>query len=97
MKGVPLHGTGPESGRKWFVDTYEQWSDCIRRESNWYDVTLIHVGGEYAPCTGRCEFTLALLGLSVTLIYVYDTSFNDEMQALAEKIQAHTREDSGRS
>lgn len=95
MKAAPVHGTGAEAGKKLFVDMYEQWSSLFRGRSNWYDVTLVHVGGEYAPYTGRCEFTLALLGLSVTVTYVYDTTFNDEMQSISEQIRAQMEARSG--
>jgi hypothetical protein len=83
-----VRGTAPkERERRFFVDFGEQWSSLLGR-CNWYDFTLIEVGGEWAPYTGRFEFQCWLLGAGFRLTYVYDHSFNDQMTSVADRIKA---------
>jgi hypothetical protein len=90
MKSKMVCGTDDEdAGRRWFVDFYEQWSGLNPFKSfAWRDFTLVNIGGEYAPYTGRFEFTACLLGLSVCVTYVYDRSFNERIVSVADEIRA---------
>ena len=93
-KDVPLQGTGQGDSTKrsgFFFEFREQWSSLVRR-CNWYDFTLIEIGGEFAPYTGRWELNLALLGLGVCLTWVYDGSFNEEMLAAVAEIKRERAE-----
>lgn len=81
----PVHGTNGEE-RRWYFDFYEQWSGLFGG-SNWYDFTLLNIEGEYAPYSGRWEFSLALLGLRVTVTYVFDHTFNRKMSAMVDEIK----------
>jgi hypothetical protein len=84
----PVKGTATgEDSQRWFVDWDEQWSGIFGR-SNWYDFTLIDIEGEYAPYSGRYEFSVALLGVRVTITYVYDTSFNESLRKTVDEIKA---------
>jgi hypothetical protein len=82
----PVKGTGSEKRTGWFFDYYEQWSGLFG-SSNWYDFTLIDIGGEYAPYSGRCELSVAVLGLRGTVTYVYSSKFNDDMHDLIDEIK----------
>ncbi len=71
MQVTPVRGTGKNEKRTgWSFSFYQQWSGLIGR-CNWYDITLIHVGGEFAPYTNRWEIELGLLGFNVNIQYVY--------------------------
>ena len=85
MKIAPLKGTGKKRTGLFF-DFREQWSSLVRH-CNWYDFTLIEIGGEFAPYTGRWDVSLALLGLSCRLTWVYDGSFNERMLECVAEIK----------
>ena len=85
MKNVPLKGTG-EKRTGFFFDFREQWSSLVRH-CNWYDFTLIEIGGEFAPYTGRWEFTLTVLGVGICLTWVYDGEFNEMMLETVAEIE----------
>lgn len=93
MKIRRLGGTVP--GKKttgWFIDFYNQWPALLNpfEKSNWYDFTLINIGGEFAPYTGRWELELALLGFKWVIQYVYDDTFNLEMdERVKECMEEH--------
>jgi hypothetical protein len=72
----------------WFFSFWEQWSAIFSRRCNWYDFTLIKIQGEYAPYSGRYELELGFLGFHVCIQYVYDDTFNKEMQQLADDIES---------
>lgn len=83
----PIRGTSKsEKTKGWFISWYNQWPGNFSRTSNWYDITLINIEGEYAPYTGRWEFGLALLGFGLNIQYVFDDSFGMEMRARLEEV-----------
>jgi hypothetical protein len=87
MSISPVHGTAlGEKEQKWFCDFSQQWTDLFGR-CNWYDITLIHLGGESCPYTGRCELVAWFFGFGFTLTYIYDHSFNDAMVGLKDRIK----------
>jgi hypothetical protein len=90
MKSYPVRGTG-EKRKRCYATFYQQWSGLIGSH-NWYDFTLVHVTGEFDPSTGRWECELGLLGLNLTLTYVYDHTFNDYMDAQVEHYTKHPEE-----
>jgi hypothetical protein len=80
MDVSPVRGTGDdEEGRRFFCTVREQWSSMFRR-TNWTDFTFVWLEVENAPYSGRCELYVGLLGVLVTLTYVYDDRFNREME-----------------
>lgn len=73
MRVTPIYGTAPDdAGKRWFFDFYEQWSGFFPPR-NWVDFTLIDLNGEWSPYKGSAEVSVALLGLRVTVTYVYDS------------------------
>lgn len=84
---VPIRGTGNEKTSGFFFDFYEQWSDLFKRQ-NWNDFTVIKIEGERALYSGRWELVLALLGLQVTIQYVFDDKFNREVTSFRDRIEA---------
>lgn len=88
MSISPVHGTSSdEKGQRFFCDFWEQWSS-LAGGCNWYDFTLIKIGGEFAPYTERWELDLALLGVGMRLTYVYGTSFNEAMEDAKSQVIA---------
>lgn len=91
-KVVPVAGSGPDDGPTgWYFDWREQWSSLFGG-CNWYDFTLIRVQGEFAPYSGRWEFDFALLGVGVTITYVYDDKFNTEIRKMVNAMDRPTPE-----
>jgi len=85
---IPVMGTDlVEKSTGWFFDFSEQWSSLIGR-CNWYDFTLIHIGGEFAPYTDRWEFDLGLLGFTARVTYVYSARFNEQMKLTKNRVVA---------
>lgn len=70
----PIVGTSGDRTLGWFCDWNHQWDSFTPRQ-NWRDFTLLHWGGEWSAITGRVEATVALLGVSATITYVYDDAF----------------------
>lgn len=70
MKFQPVLGTR-ERTVGWFVDANQQWTDLFG-SCNWYDLTLLHLGGEWNRHLGRWELTVGLLGFNLRVEYVYD-------------------------
>lgn len=85
MRIQPVEGTGVERTKGWFVGWHQQWTSLIGRY-NWHDFTFVHLEAEWERFTGRFETTVALLGFWLTITYVYDDSFNREMQRRADDI-----------
>ncbi len=84
---APVKGSGPDDGPTgWYFDWREQWSSLFGG-CNWYDFTLIKVQGEFAPYTGRWELELALLGVGVTITWVYDGTFNAQTRKLLDEMR----------
>lgn len=90
----PLRGTsGAERKQHFFFDFQEQWSSLLKPgEHNWLDFTVIRLQGEYAAYTGRWEVEVGLLGLMLTITYVFDHSFNDEMLRRVDVIKTERAE-----
>lgn len=61
-----------------FFGFHHQW-DSFTPGCNWRDFTLLHLGGEWSEMTGRVEFSVTVLGVSVELTYVYNDDFVREM------------------
>lgn len=81
-----------EKSKRFFVDFYEQWSAFFQPgRMNWIDFTIIRIQGEYARYSGRIEFEVRLLGLGLTFTYIFDTSFNDEMERRMADIDDPTK------
>lgn len=89
MSISPVHGTSDEErGKRFFFAFYEQWSAFLSLGTqNWIDFTFIKLQGEVAPYSGRVELEMALLGLHLTVTYVYDQSFNDDMRDMKGRIE----------
>jgi hypothetical protein len=86
-----VRGTAPgERRQKLFFDFGEQWS-ALLGDYNWYDFTLIDLGGEWTPSTGRFEVVVWLLGVGMRITYVYDNSFNEEMLSMREQLEAEIK------
>jgi hypothetical protein len=84
----PVRGTADgEKHTGFFFDWYEQWSSLFGG-CNWYDFTVVHLGGEFAPYTDRWEFEFALLGVGIRVQYVYTDRFSNEMQEMISDIEA---------
>jgi hypothetical protein len=75
--GYPIHGTNNSKTRGWFVDWYNQWPGLFS-DSNWYDFTVVHLTGEYAPYKSCVEVQIGLLGFCVTITYVYRPPLGEE-------------------
>lgn len=92
----PVRGTGDdERGKRFFVSFSHQWDSLNPfKRLNWRDFTLIQIGGELAGYTGRWEIYLALVGFQVTLTYVYDNAFNEDM---AERVKDILKAETGAS
>ena len=71
--------TSPIHTSRWNLDWYEQWSGFFPPK-NWVDFTLIDICGEYAAYKGSCEFSIALLGLRLTVTYVYNSYWNEKIK-----------------
>lgn len=52
------------------VDPFHQWQFLYSR-CNWYDFTLLNVGGEWDHMFGNFEITVAVLGLGVRVTWHY--------------------------
>jgi hypothetical protein len=63
----------------WFFDWYEQWSGLFK-QGNWVDFTVIFLKGEYAPYKNCLEIEAGLLGLEITVTYVYKPILEDDSQ-----------------
>jgi hypothetical protein len=88
MRMNSVRGTSSgERHKRFFWDLGQQWSSLFGH-CNWYDFTLIEIGGEWARHSGRFEFEFWVLGVGMRLTYVYDNSFNEEMVGLADRIKA---------
>lgn len=86
MSERPVEGTAEKSAG-WFFSFYEQWSTLFRRQ-NWNDFTVIKIAGELARYSDRWEVELALLGVQVTITYVYSSRFNSKMNSLRDSIES---------
>lgn len=85
---VPVAGTGPDlGGRGLYAEWDQQWS-CLFGRCSWYDFTLIKIQGEFAPYSGRWEFDLGLLGITLRLTYVYDDTFNRDLQTMVTALKS---------
>ena len=73
--------------QRFSVDGYNQWKD-FGRGINWYDLTLIVIGGEYSPYKGSVEVTVGLLGFVATFTYTYDFVFVDKVTNLKDEVLA---------
>lgn len=89
MSIAPVHGTSDdESGKRFFVSFYEQWSAFLSlRTQNWIDFTFVRLQGEVALYSGRVELEIGILGLLWTFTYVYDQSFNEELRDMKGRIE----------
>lgn len=66
MKFVPVHIAG--GGRLWHFDFYNQWPAVLAPgRFNWIDFTIIDLSFEVSPYKRSREFTVGLLGFSVTI------------------------------
>ena len=83
-----IGGTKPKDNRnqRLFCSFWQQWSSLFGR-CNWYDFDLLHIGGEFAPYTGRWELRFQLLGFGMEVQYVYDQSFNENMKDVVGSIR----------
>lgn len=88
MRPEAIAGTMPgEKHKRWHFDFFNQWSSLNPfGKVNWRDFTFIKIQGEYAAYSGRWELDLALLGLQVTVTYIFDHSFNDSMMSMKDQI-----------
>jgi hypothetical protein len=88
MKVNKLPGSGEGAERKrFYAEFYNQWSGIFGR-NNWYDFTLIYFGVEHSPYKGSSEVSLGLLGFTLTMTYVYDFQFTDDMESRRDEILA---------
>jgi len=58
------------------VSFYNQWAE-LSRQNNWNDFTVINVELEQEAYLGCVEMRVGLLGLNVTLMFMYDTAVRD--------------------
>lgn len=78
--------------QKWQVDFYNQWKDLFGK-SNWYDFTLLHVGGEYAHYSDSIEVCVGLLGFNVTITYRRSLDFVEGLGSLKDEIIARLEDE----
>lgn len=70
--------------RKGFhVDFYNQWPDLFRK-CGWYDFTVLNISGEWTRNESHVEVTIGLMGISMTVVYVYNDHFARD---LAERLK----------
>lgn len=92
----PIHGTASdEAGKRWFFDFYEQWSGFFPPRQ-WVDFTVFDLNGEYSPYKGSCELSLAILGMRVTVTYVYDSAIDRQRTKESEELLAPPTEQGGK-
>lgn len=60
------------------LDPYEQWSQFIFRNVNWYDFNFIKLYVENDVPLGDFEIEIALLGFGLRIVWSYDR--NTEMR-----------------
>lgn len=96
MEHQEVKGNGPDGNRRWYCDFQEDWSGLNPFHGfNWRNFTLIMVRGEYAKYSGRCEVELGLLGFTVRLTYIYDHSFNNQLNDARSTIESELRARTG--
>ena len=78
--------------QRWQFDWHNQWADLFGK-MNWYDFTLIHIGGEYADYSDTIEVSLGLLGVSCTLTCRLRLDFVNEMASLKDVITARLNDE----
>lgn len=75
----------------WQVDWYVQWT--VSGRMNWYDFTLIHIGGEYAAYSDTIEVCLGLLGVNCTITYRRSLDFVNELTSLKDVLTARLKDE----
>lgn len=69
------------------VGFYEQWSALFNPKLfSWVDFSLVHFYVEWAKYAGRFEIELGLLGLNLTVTYVYDNTFAKGLESMSDVI-----------
>lgn len=88
IRRVP--GTGmDDKQQRWFCDLYNQWGAFLSPGTqNWIDFTFVKITVEYSPYKGSCEIEAWLLGVGLCVTYLYDRTFNDEMDRRVEEMLA---------
>ena len=74
----PVAGAAPHEKRKGFYFFfYEQWSALFDPSAHsWLDFTFLQLEFENCKYSGRVELVVGLLGVTFTLGYIYDDTFN---------------------
>ena len=88
MNIQPVLGT-QERTLGWFVYADQQWTDLFG-DCNWYDMTLVHLGGEWSRHMGRWEVEVGLLGFNLRITYVYDDAPIRKLLDMREEYIART-------
>ncbi len=77
----PVLGTASdEKSTGWFISFHSDWDSFTFAPLAWRDFTLISISGEVASYTQRTEASVCLLGLWVTVTYVWSDEFNQRMK-----------------
>lgn len=67
----------------WQFDFYSQWRF---QKMNWYDFTVIELGGEYAAYSDSIEVNFGLLGFNISITYRKSLDFVNELHDFADEI-----------
>jgi hypothetical protein len=87
MKNRAVKGTGGEKTKGFFFSFTNQWNQ-LRPGFNWRTFTLLQIEVEEESFTGRVSASFALLGLVAEIQYVYDDTFNREMQEIMDGVES---------
>lgn len=81
------HFYGSLEQKGWDIEFSQDWTDLLHG-CNWYDVTIVHLSGEYSPYQGSCEANVGLLGFHVRFYWKFreDTEMDHALDAAVESV-----------